>query len=174
VIPSGCNIAEIGYRDVNISQWSDEFQQLVPVDLQIIADSSVALPVLTERVCARTSGDSAAQSRIQARAVQIAQVHDAARKKWQEQAKEDWDASPMTTGRLALEIWDVIRNEDWVLTANTLEEWALKLWDFGSPARHPGKSLGTSTQIGIGLGWRWHKGTRQGRGGHSARRRFDV
>ncbi len=152
VIPSECKIAEIGYRDINISQWSDEFQQLVPVDLQIIADSSVALPMLTERVRARVSGDSTAQSRVRARAEHIAQIHHAARKRWQEQAKEDWDASPMTTGRLANEIWDVIRNEDWVLTANTLEEWALKLWDFDSPARHPGKSLGTSTQIGISLG----------------------
>ena len=25
-IPQGCKIAEIGFRDVNISKWSDEFQ----------------------------------------------------------------------------------------------------------------------------------------------------
>jgi thiamine pyrophosphate-dependent acetolactate synthase large subunit-like protein len=152
IIPSGCKIAEIGYRDVNISKWSDEFQQMVPVDLQIIADSSVALPMLTERLCAALNRDGAAQSRLRARAEMVGQVHASARKKWQEGAKQNWDASPITTARLASEIWNVIRNEDWVLTANTLEEWALKLWDFESPARHPGKSLGTSTQIGISLG----------------------
>ena len=29
----------------------------------------------------------------------------------------------MTTGRLALEIWDASKDEDWVLTAGTLEHW---------------------------------------------------
>lgn len=152
VIPSDCKIAEIGYRDVNISQWSDEFQQLVPVDLQITADSSVTLPLLTERVCARLSSDTAAQARAQQRARQIADVHNAARARWEKDSRDGWEASPITTARLASEIWDVIRNEDWVLTANTLEGWALKLWDFDRPERHPGKSLGTSTQIGISLG----------------------
>jgi thiamine pyrophosphate-dependent acetolactate synthase large subunit-like protein len=38
------------------------------------------------------------------------------------------------------------------LTACTLEDWARKLWDFDRPDRYPGKSLGTSTQIGISLG----------------------
>ena len=49
-------------------------------------------------------------------------------------------------------MWEVIKNEDWVLTAGTLEDWTLKLWDFDKPYRHPGKSLGTATQIGISLG----------------------
>jgi acetolactate synthase-1/2/3 large subunit len=39
-----------------------------------------------------------------------------------------------------------------VLTAGTLEDWTRKLWDFDKPHRHPGKSLGTATQIGISLG----------------------
>jgi acetolactate synthase-1/2/3 large subunit len=49
-------------------------------------------------------------------------------------------------------MWEVIKREDWVLTANTLEDWTRMLWDFDKPYRHPGKSLGTATQIGISLG----------------------
>src|SRR5262249_6554603 len=45
-----------------------------------------------------------------------------------------------------------IKDEDWVLTANTLENWTHRLWDVDRPQRHPGKSLGTATQIGIALG----------------------
>lgn len=152
LIPKSCKIVEIGYRDVNISKWSDEYQQLVPVDLDIIADSSVALPQLVARVKECVAHDVAAPARIRARSEAISKVHAAARQKWQADAKNDWDASPMTTGRLASEIWAVIKNEDWVLAGNTLEEWALKLWDFDAPLRHPGKSLGTSTQIGVALG----------------------
>ena len=152
VIPADCRIAEIGYRDVNISRWSDEFQQLVPVELQIIADSSVALPMLLDLVQARVRDDTAAQARIRTRTEHVSRIHHEARARWQAEAKNDWDAVPMTTARLASEIWEAIRGEDWVLTANTLEEWALKLWDFDCPQRHPGKSLGTATQIGLSLG----------------------
>ena len=72
--------------------------------------------------------------------------------KWQEDAKQDWDASPLTFSRLAMEVWDVIKDEDWVLTANELKHQVRKLWDFDRPYRHPGVELGTSTQIGISLG----------------------
>jgi acetolactate synthase-1/2/3 large subunit len=78
--------------------------------------------------------------------------HEAVRAKWAREAKKDWDLSPLTLPRLASEVWDVIKNEDWVLTAGTLEDWTRKLWNFDKPYRHPGKSLGTSTQIGISLG----------------------
>ena len=61
-------------------------------------------------------------------------------------------AAPMTAPRLASELWSVIKNDDWVLTANTLEDWALRLWDMDSPARHPGRSFGTATQIAVSLG----------------------
>jgi len=152
VTPPGCKIAEIGYRDVNISKWSDEYQQLVQVDLQIIADSSVTLPILTEQVRAKTAASAGAQARMQARTAEIGEIHRQARARWTDEAKRDWDASPTSTARLASELWDVIKDEDWVLTANTLSDWALKLWDFDKPYRHPGKALGTSTQIGIALG----------------------
>jgi acetolactate synthase-1/2/3 large subunit len=150
--PPNCKIAEIGYRDLNISKWSDEFQQLVPVDLQILADSSAALPLLTDRVRRRVEADAALRSRVQARSEEIGRIHAAAQARWQEETKQDWNASPLGLGRLASEIWDVIQGEDWVLTANTLQNWALKLWDFDQPYRHPGSALGTSTQIGIALG----------------------
>lgn len=147
-----CRIVEIGLRDLNISKWSDEFQQLVPVDLQIIANTAAALPELLTRVQQRLHASPGARERARARREAIAEVHTAARQRWAKQAREEWDAIPMTTARLASEIWDAIRDEDWVLTANTLERWALKLWDFDRPERHPGSSLGTSTQIGISLG----------------------
>jgi acetolactate synthase-1/2/3 large subunit len=152
VTPSGCKIAEIGYRDLNISKWSDEYQQLVEVDLQILADSSVALPLLTESVKQKTASDSTAGARVQSRTEEIGRIHASAQTAWEDEAKRDWDVSPTSTARLASEVWEAIKGEDWVLTANTLSNWALRLWDFDQPYRHPGNALGTSTQIGIALG----------------------
>ncbi len=98
--------------------------------------------------------------RIAERKAAIGKRHDEVWAKWQEEARKNWDASPMTFSRLALEVWEVIKNEDWVLTANTLKQQVRKLWDFDKPYRHPGVELGTSTQIGISLGVALaHKGT---------------
>jgi acetolactate synthase-1/2/3 large subunit len=128
--------------------------------LSILADTSLAVPALADLAEERLAGDVRSRERVAARGTDISARHAAARAQWQQQAREDWDAAPMTTGRLALEIWDAIKDEDWVLTANTLREWVPKLWDVDLPHRHPGKELGTATQIGISLGVALaHKGT---------------
>jgi acetolactate synthase-1/2/3 large subunit len=86
------------------------------------------------------------------RRCKIGQRHNETWQKWQEAARKDWDAAPMTPARLAHEVWDVIKDEDWVLAANTLKTTVRKHWDFDKAYRHPGADLGTSTQIGISLG----------------------
>ena len=131
-------------------------------DLAILADTALAIPLLTERCAERRQrlrapreGRSAARARLSARATRrLAQ-------RWQEEARAGLGRQPDDDRRAwRCEIWDAIKDEDWVLTANTLEEWARKLWDFDKPYRHPGKSLGTATQIGISLGVALaHKGT---------------
>src|SRR5207237_9431832 len=109
------------------------------------ADTTLAIPALTGLLKGRVK--NAAPRR---RAAE--ELGRKARKGWEKEAKQDWDASPITLPRLATEVWNAIKGEDWVLTANTLEDWTRILWDFDKPYRHPGKSLGTATQIGISLG----------------------
>jgi acetolactate synthase-1/2/3 large subunit len=82
----------------------------------------------------------------------VAELRQKAHAQWQAEARDDWDASPITLPRLATEVWNAIKAEDWVLTAGTLDDWTRQIWDFDKPYRHPGKSLGTATQIGISLG----------------------
>src|SRR4029077_6856391 len=86
------------------------------------------------------------------RSKDVAQRSKALRAQWAEEAKIDWNSSPLTLPRLASGVWDADKGEDWVLTAGTLEDWARKIWNFDKPYRHAGKSLGTATQIGISLG----------------------
>ncbi len=152
ITPPGCRFAEIGFRDVSISKWSDEFQQIVPIDLQIIADTSMALPELINRVKARLQGNGALQAKVRARTEAINRMHDAARARWVEESHQGWDESPIKVPRLAAEVGSAIKDHDWVLTANALGNWTFRLWDFDKPERHPGNALGTATQIGISLG----------------------
>ena len=124
----------------------------MPVDLNIIADTALALPELIDWMKRRMAGDGAARARAEERRKRVEAAQGAARQQWTEEAKDGWDERPMTTARLASEVWEAVQDTDWVLTANTLENWALKLWDFEKPDQHPGSALGTATQIGISLG----------------------
>jgi acetolactate synthase-1/2/3 large subunit len=152
LVPESCDFAEIGFGEVGISKWSMDYCRMQPVSVRALGDTALGIPELT-RICkARIAAEPKLQSRIAARKVRIGQRHDQVWAKWQEEAHQNWDASPITFSRLALEIWEVIRNEDWVLTANTLKQQVRKLWDFDKPYRHPGVELGTATQIGISLG----------------------
>jgi len=147
IVPAGAKWIDIGFGDLEISSWAMDYQRLAHADLRILADTTLAIPALTELLKPKVD---------KARAAEMAKVAAAlgrkARSKWEAETKEDWDASPITLPRLATEVWQAIKDEDWVLSANTLEEWTRKIWDFERPYRHPGKSLGTATQIGISLG----------------------
>ena len=162
-LPADAVFAEIGFSDLELSSWSMDYGRYQETSLSILADTSLAVPALADLLSERLAAGSVKHERmdaIETRRADISRRHDAARARWQQQAREDWDAAPMTTGRLALELWEAIKDEDWVLTANTLRDWVPKLWDIDTWYRHPGKELGTATQIGISLGVALaHKGT---------------
>ncbi len=150
--PDHCDYVEIGFAELNISKWAMDYCRMQPCSVRALGDTAIGIPQLT-RICKeRIARDGALKKKIEDRKVAIGKRHDEVWAKWQEDAKKNWDASPITFSRLALEVWDVIKNEDWVLTANNLKTQVRKLWDFDKPYRHPGVELGTSTQIGISLG----------------------
>jgi acetolactate synthase I/II/III large subunit len=152
IVPPGCQWIDIGFGDLELSSWSMDYQRLMHAQLRVCGDVSLAIPTLTQLCRAAMAKDPLLQRRAEGRFADIRRRHEALRASWAEEAKQDWDASPIPLPRLAAEVWDVIKHEDWVLTAGTLEDWTRKLWDFDKPYRHPGKSLGTATQIGISLG----------------------
>ncbi|MGH8947114.1 MAG: thiamine pyrophosphate-binding protein, partial [Acidimicrobiia bacterium] len=149
-IPPEAIILDIGFNDLGISAWSHDFAQVHEVDLQVTADTSLALPQLLEVCRKRTAADG--NSRDPAWSRRCARLHDEVRRSWEEGAKKEHDVVPVATSRTASEVWSAIRDYDWVLTAGTIGDWALRTWDFDRPYRHPGRSLGTATQISISLG----------------------
>jgi thiamine pyrophosphate-dependent acetolactate synthase large subunit-like protein len=151
-IPDNAKIVDIGFNDLEISAWSHDFTALHPTDLQITADSSIALPMLLARCAELEQADHGRRQAREARRSELARRHDAVWESWRQQAKSDRDLSPVSTSRLAEEVWEVVKNYDWVLTAGTASGWALRTWDFDKPHRHAGASLGTATQISISLG----------------------
>ena len=152
IVPAGAKWIDIGFGDLELSSWALDYQRLHHADLRILADTSIAIPMLTGLLRSRLKGDARLEQQVKARAADVAKQSNAKRERWAKEAREHWDAIPIALPRLASEVWEAIKNEDWVLTAGTLDEWARMLWDFDKPYRHPGKSLGTATQFGISLG----------------------
>jgi len=152
VVPAGAKWIEIGFGDLELSSWALDYQRMNHADLRVMADTTLAIPMLTKLLRERIAKDGKLAAAVKARTAAIAKKTAARRRQWEEEAREGWDASPITLPRLACEVWKAIRGEDWVLTAGTLEEWTRKLWDFDKPHRHAGRSLGTATQVGISLG----------------------
>jgi acetolactate synthase-1/2/3 large subunit len=147
VVPASCKWIDIGFGDLEISSWAMDYQRLAHADIRILADTTLAIPALSALLKPKVHRDQVDRRRKVAE-----EIGRKARAEWEHEARADWDASPITLPRLATEIWNAVKGEDWVLTANTLEDWTRVLWDFDKPYRHPGKSLGTATQLGISLG----------------------
>lgn len=160
-LAAGTTVLDLGFNELNLSSWSEDYAALVETDLQVTADTVVALPMLLEacrELIARDTPERAAQR--EAYAAELARLHDEQWAAWAATADKEADLSPVATSRLAAAVWNVIRGHDWVLTAGTAGEWAPRLWNFDAPHRHPGTSLGTATQIGISLGVALaHRGT---------------
>lgn len=129
-IPASGSILAVGYIDANARGWSQHQQAFREVDLAVYADPATTLRELAGRLPRREPWAPPAPAGPAVAA----------------------PGRPIPTSRLAAAVWEVIRRQDWVLTANTLEGWTHRLWDFDRPYRHPGRSLGTATQISIALG----------------------
>jgi acetolactate synthase I/II/III large subunit len=153
-ISRDATILDVGFNEVGIGAWSHDHAQLHEVDVQVTADTSVALPLLLE-LCRELDRDAREGWRRR-----LEEIHEATWRGWAAEAQRDANLSPVSTSRLATDVWEVVSQYDWVLTAGTASGWAPKLWDFDRPYRHPGASLGTATQIGISIGVALaHKGT---------------
>ncbi len=146
LIRPGAQVLDLGFNELGISAWSHDFAQLHETDVQVTADTAVALPLLLE-LCHELNADAREGWRRR-----LADLHETTRSGWAEEAAGERSLSPVATSRLADEVWAVVKDFDWVLTAGTASDKVQRSWDFDRPYRHPGRSLGTATQIGISLG----------------------
>lgn len=156
-----CTVLDIGFNDLALSSWSEDYAELLATDVQVTADTSLALPLLLEE-CRRivAAGDTARRAERERYRGELGRAHDATWAAWAATAASAAADVPVSTARLAADVWEVVKAHDWVLTAGTASEWAMRTWDFDQPHRHPGRQLGTATQIGISLGVALaHKGT---------------
>ena len=76
----GAKVLDLGYNDMAMSSWSQDFASLEEIDLQVTADTAVALPLLVEMcrgLVAQDAPQRAATERSQWR-TRLADLHDEA------------------------------------------------------------------------------------------------
>jgi acetolactate synthase-1/2/3 large subunit len=125
-----------------------DFGRYDEVDLAIAADAQATLPLLIEECRKLITADRKAA--IAQRGAKLAEVSRRNRQSDLEQAAWGWDASPITTARMAAELWNQIKTEDWSLVSDVtfVSWWPRRLWDFDKPYHF----IGGHGAYGVGYG----------------------
>jgi thiamine pyrophosphate-dependent acetolactate synthase large subunit-like protein len=147
-------IVSISMNDMLIHSWAGDYQPLQAVDVPITAETSVAVPELTN-ICRRMLGsDRKKKALIQARFKTVKAIHDGLRTKWAAEARAAGDKKDIATAFLAKELWEVIKKEDWILVNGSANHWARKLWEWTKPYQYlgPGNGGGLGYEMGAAIG----------------------
>ena len=152
-VTPGTRIIEIGFGDLHVTSWVQDFGGILEADIRLLADTAATLPLLLERVRAILAAEPAERrARRASRSRDLAGRHDAQWAAWASAADAAGDASPVATAWLAREIYAAIEGRDWVLAGGTASNWTPRLWDFDRPYRHAGLRIDTATQIATAIG----------------------
>jgi len=125
-----------------------DFQRFQSVDVSMPADAEATLPALIEAVKAAIPNDRKAA--IEKRGEDARKAKADARARTLQAAAIAWDASPISTARLSMEIWNAVKAEDWSLvsSAGNVSSWPNRLW----PMEKHYHWLGASGGYGVGYG----------------------
>jgi acetolactate synthase I/II/III large subunit len=148
ILKSGAKTIAISTRDLGIKANYQEFQRYPELDLAVTGDAEATLPSLVDAVKRLVTADR--RRVFDARAKKLADASRAALERAHADAAYAWDAGPVTTARLSMEMWDAIKNEDWSLVSpvNMISNWPMRLWSFDKHYQFIGGSGGA----GVGYG----------------------
>jgi thiamine pyrophosphate-dependent acetolactate synthase large subunit-like protein len=144
----------INVQDLYTKSNYQDFQRFAPVDLSITGDVQASLPALTDAV--RSALSDGRRSALSDRASRFRTMHDQGIQAARNAAAVGWDASPVSTARLAAEVGAVIQNEDWSLAVSGASSgWTNRLWKMEQHYRHFGGSggagVGYSAPASVGV-----------------------
>jgi acetolactate synthase-1/2/3 large subunit len=123
-----------------------DLQRFCPMDLTISGDAEATLAPLTDAVAKELS--SSRKSALAGRADKLRSQYREMKERTRNDAAVAWDASPVSTARLAAELWNVLKGQrdNWCLAESRPGSWAARLW----PATKHHNFLGHSGAAGVG------------------------
>jgi len=144
----GAKLVSITAGDLFVKGNYQDIQRYPEVDLAMAADAEATLPALIDAVKRMTTGDRARV--FEERGRKLSTDRQRLLERARTEATYAWDASPISTARLAAELWAQIKDADWSLVSpvDFVSRWPLRLWDFNKPYQF----LGSSGGAGVGYG----------------------
>jgi acetolactate synthase-1/2/3 large subunit len=116
-----------------------DFMRYAEVDLSIAADAEATLPALIEAVKRLITADR--RRSFETRGARVAAANRETLERARTEATYGWDANPISTARLSMELWAQIRNEDWSLVTGWVN-WPLRLWNMDRHYQYIGRAGG--------------------------------
>jgi len=148
IVKSGTKLVSITAGDLYVRSNYQDFQRMPDVDIAISGDAEATLPSLIEECRKLVTADR--KRAFETRGRKLAEARTQQMEAAKVAASYAWDASPVGTGRMAAELWNVIKNEDWSFVSDTehSSRWPLRLWDVKKHYHYIGGAGGA----GIGYG----------------------
>jgi acetolactate synthase I/II/III large subunit len=141
-------LVSINSVELNTKANYQDFQRFLSVDVSMPADAEATLPALVEAVKSAIADErrAAISRRGEAYRKTYAKVREASR----QAAAIAWDASPISTARLVMELWGQIETLNWSLVSSSgnVSDWPNRLW----PMERHHQWLGGSGGYGVGYG----------------------
>jgi thiamine pyrophosphate-dependent acetolactate synthase large subunit-like protein len=141
-------LISISAAELNTKSNYQDFQRFQSVDVPMAGDAEATLPALIEAVRAAIANDR--RPAIEKRREAARKAYAEAEMRTKQAAALGWDASPISTARLAMEIWAQIKDLDWSLVSSSgnVSGWPNRLW----PMEKHYHWLGRSGGSGVGYG----------------------
>ena len=118
----------IGINSTGLATKSNyqDFQRFQSLDVDMAGDAEATLPALIEAVKAAIPNDRKAA--LEKRGVDLKKAYATARERTKAAAAVAWDASPISTARLSMEIYAQIKDLDFSLVSGNISGWPNRLW----------------------------------------------
>ena len=158
-IKPGTKLISIGAGDYYLKSNYQDFERFQPVDLSIAGDGEATLPTLIESIKSALTGDRRAV--VERRAEPMKKAWAESRQRSLQAAAIAWDATPISTARLTMELWAQVKTlPDWSFIGGDfgLSGWPSRLWGIEKHHHHMGGPGGYGlgynlpAAVGVALG----------------------
>jgi thiamine pyrophosphate-dependent acetolactate synthase large subunit-like protein len=151
---SGQKVITISLDELVHRGLTTDYQALPAVDVPMLADTSLALPLLLEEC--RAQLDESARARIERRRQLLEARQERLRQRQRSQIEQQSDHPQITETRLVAELWQAIKNEDFIFSYGRLRRMAPGICEIPGPQRSlasgGGGAVGAGPGVALGAG----------------------
>jgi thiamine pyrophosphate-dependent acetolactate synthase large subunit-like protein len=137
-IKANAKLISISSIVLNTKSNYQDFQRFQVVDVEMAGDAQATIPALIEAVKQALPANRAAN--IEARGAALKKAWGEARERTRQAASYAWDASPISTARMTMEVYAQIKDLDWSSVGGDRQfsSWPTRLWPMDKHYHHIG------------------------------------